>query len=116
MFDTTKFVKPKNENATQIQCEVYRRLKDLNIEVYVEYKSYKSRFDLITVRNNKIISIIETKKKKLKGKPCAYDNRQREKYMAFNIPLFYVIGMEQVNEIIEQIKILHKVVDKDLEV
>ena len=56
------FIQPRFSSATTVQCEVYRQLSNLGIEAEAEYKVNGSRFDLVVIKNGRIIAIIETKK------------------------------------------------------
>lgn len=107
------FVVPRYPSATTVQCEVYRQLSNLGIQVEAEYKFNGCRFDLIVVKAGKIVAIIETKKTYVKPGPPR-EGRQFKKYASFGIPLIYTIGLEQVANTIEEVKKLLNTVDKDL--
>lgn len=111
LFDASVFTRPKFASATTVQCEVYRQLSNLGIEVLAEYKSYGSRFDLVVIKDGKIVAIIETKKY---AKPGPNRGKQYEKYKSYGIPLIYTRGMEQVADTIQEVKKLLNMVDKDL--
>ena len=82
------FTQPKYLAEANIQAEIYLECKSQNIECYLEYRHENCRFDLVIVKNDSIIGIIEVKKthhattkKKLKI--------QREKYKRFGIPVHF---------------------------
>jgi Holliday junction resolvase-like predicted endonuclease len=77
---------PRYLPEANIQAEIYRQCKALQIECYLEYRHLNCRFDVVIVKENKIVGIIEVKKghhqttkKKLKA--------QKEKYAIFGMPL-----------------------------
>lgn len=107
MFNTNRFIKPKFALATTVQCEVYRQLTNLGIQVEAEYKALKCRFDLVVVKDGEIVAIIETKKAYVKPGPPR-KGRQFQKYASFGIPLIYTLGLEQVADTIEEVKKLIK--------
>lgn len=105
-----RFVKPRFPSATTVQCEVYRQLTNLGIRVEAEYKCNGSRFDLIVIRDGKIVAIIETKKRYVKPGPPR-EGRQFKKYSTYGVPLLYTIGLEQVADTIKEVEKLLLVVD-----
>lgn len=110
-----KFIAPKFESATTVQCEVYRQLANLGIQTEAEYKTSGCRFDLVVIQDGKVVAIIETKKAYVKPGPPR-EGRQFKKYSSFGIPLIYTLGLGQVPDTIEQVKKIINYIDKDLEV
>lgn len=98
------YVKPSTHNATTVQCEMYRKLINNGIPVEVEYKIKGSRFDLIVVKNGKVIAIVETKKATKNHKL----GKQYKKYSSYGVPLFYVRGMIQVSGTVKQLVNLYQ--------
>lgn len=92
---------PKRLPEANIQAEIYRRCKELDIECYLEYKHEHCRFDIVIVRDELIIGIIEVKnsvRTKINKR-----TRQYKKYSSYGVPLHYCLGQNYVDSTINQI-------------
>lgn len=87
---------------SNVQSEIYHRLRNDDIEVYTEYKIGRLRCDLVVVKDGYVKGAIEVKKKK--RKTLNHDTRQYTKYMNLNLPIIYCLGSDNINNTINEVK------------
>jgi hypothetical protein len=106
-----EYVRPTRLPEANIQAEVYRRLKELNIECVLEYKFVKEkiRADVIVIKDNKIICACEIKSKLYLNRPVNTTTKQFKKYFSLGIPIFYTGRLEKVDELINRIVNLYNI-------
>ena len=91
-------------SEAQIQAECYRRLRNLGIEVYLEYKHRNCRFDLVVVENGEIVVIVEIKNHQRHYDPArTFKTKQFKKYSSLGIPLVYCLSWDELEKTISQI-------------
>ena len=95
-----KFTKPNRIAEANIQAEFYHQCQLNGIECYLEYKHEHSRFDAVIIMNEEIRFIVEFKSYKTdkKGKT---NTKQLDKYRQYEIPLFLITRMNQIDEAIK---------------
>ena len=105
-----QFIQPKRVAEANIQAELYRRLKELSITCYLEYKiklincttsRRKSlRVDLLVLKNNKIVCLIEIKSHRVKREFLS-QTKQIQTYLSLGIPFILCDNFNFEESIIE---------------
>lgn len=109
MIDELKKVAKRNGfnkiNSAVVQGEFYSRCKENGIICYLEFKWGKSRFDaLIFDKNLNKRFIVEIKSYKDEFEEPNYNTKQLDKYRRYDLPVLLITRLEQIDEIIKQIK------------
>ncbi len=104
-----QFIKPKRIPEANIQAEIYKQLKEVNIESMLEYrfKEFRLRADLIVIKNSKIICACEVKSWS-KPRSINPNGKQFRKYLKLGIPIFYCGRIDKIDNLIEKIKKLYE--------
>ena len=98
-----KYIEPARLPEANIQAEFYRQCKYNGINICLEYKHYKSRFDAIVYNDNKkIIFIIEIKSYKTNKSPKT-KTKQMKKYESYGVPVILITRLEQIEDVIDKI-------------
>lgn len=95
-----KFISRNRIHESNIQAEFYHRCKLRGLNVYLEYRYERCRFDAVMINdNNDIYAIIEFKSRKrpIKGE---YKTKQMEKYSKYNIPILLCVNLENIDKTI----------------
>jgi hypothetical protein len=104
-----KFIPPKRIHESNIQAEVYRRLRNAGIKCFLEYPVYCPKFnssirvDVIIIKDNEIKLFIECKSRKRNKEPYK-KGQQYLKYKSLNMPLIYCMDFNQAVNILDAIK------------
>lgn len=99
--------KVKKYHSANIQAEIYHQCRLEGIDCYLEYSVGGCRFDLITIKDGDIISIIECKSYLNPKKRAKINTVQLEKYRRFGVPVLVAVRMDDVEKTIKEIKRLH---------
>ena len=99
---------PKRCNSTEVQAEIYRKLKDLGFNVRLEVKAIKCRFDIVIFdKYNNARCIIEAKSRnKNYDNERYYRSVQYKKYCKYGIPVILCCRLEEIDDIITKIELL----------
>jgi len=106
-----QFKQPRRVPSAEVQAELYHRLREVGIEVHLEYRApgvpgykrgRKCVFDLVIVVDGRILGIIECKRRGRRNAPTGRSGQERA-YLSFGISLLWCYGMEDVPEIFERI-------------
>jgi len=103
-----------NRNEATIQAEIYRQLKNNNIDCYLEIKiknpkrKLNSIVDIVVCDDNgNIVYFIEVKPKPKTIKPKKDKTIQEDRYVElfehYKIPYIYCYGHEQIKETVRTI-------------
>lgn len=106
MSGKTLLISEKNNirNSSQIQCELFRILKNDGYDCHVELRYDNCRFDLVVAYNDVIFVIVECKDTK---RTCINKKtRQYIRYSNFNAKLIYCLNEEKISSVIKLIKVL----------
>ena len=91
--------------SAQIGAEFYHKCRQVDIDLHMEYRLDKSRFDCVMVKNGRIILIIEFKSKKIKNsKKVKTSGSQYTKYSQYGIDILYVNHMDCINDCVNTAK------------
>ena len=103
------FIKPKRIPEANIQAEIYRFCRNNNIKVCLEYKVENCRLDIVIVKHERIILIIETKsRKKEYPKNKRYKTKQINKYKKFEVPILVCASWYEIEQTCKEIKRMYE--------
>lgn len=96
----------KRISEANIQAEFYRKCLENKLNCYLEYKYDKCRFDAVLYHkyNKDIYAIVEIKSYIKKQSPNL-NTKQLEKYSQYNIPIYVIGRIEDIDSTIEKILI-----------
>lgn len=102
-----KPIKYDNSNRlpeANVQAELYRRCWNQGIKCILEHRHEGCRFDaLILDSNYEAIAIVEVKNARKLRKPLL-ERKQYQKYSAFGVPVIYLNGYKEINQVIEHVR------------
>jgi hypothetical protein len=100
------FRKPDVPSEGQVQGEFYRRCRNANIEIHLEYfGDGHCRFDGVIVRGNAIVAIIECKRDVPDKRPAGKrEESQRQRYGSFGVPVVWVRGMRGIEAAFAEVR------------
>lgn len=93
-----EFKPPKTPHEANLTAEVYRRLKNVGVEVYISYRIKGSEFDLVVFRDGHIKAIYEMKTSRDHYRK---KGSQFRRYLGNLAPLFIVVGFEGITEAVD---------------
>lgn len=109
---TLIFTPPKRLPEANIQAELYRLLRNSNIKCCLEYRMLCKetdsflRADIVTIKNNRITSIIECKSRD-NNFNVNTSGKQYYQYSTFGIPIFYCMNFKHVTRTVNLVELLH---------
>lgn len=93
--------KDKINTEEKVRIEFCKLLEDWGVEYATEYLLDDCRFDVVILFHNKIVGIIEIKKKETKASKLYTKSKQIQKYEKYNIPVFLLRGMKDLKRGLE---------------
>ena len=94
---------PHRISHTQLQAEFYRQCYNKGINIFCEYYYDDCRFDAVVYHKNQVLILIEIKNYKKKRAPNL-TTKQYAKYSRYNLPLYYIVNIDDIEPIVEKIK------------
>lgn len=102
-----KYHKPAYPAESEVQAEFYRRCRNQEIEIHLEYRGdARCRFDCVIVRGGDIVCIVECKKTPQGAIPTnkRADAEQAARYGGFGVPLVYVRGLGDIERAYAEVR------------
>ena len=97
----------KRISEANIQAEVYHRLRLAGITCYLEYKYQNCRFDMVIVKGDEIILIVEFKSRIKQIGKINTKGKQYQKYTAFGVPVLYCTHQSEIEDTMRVIRKYH---------
>lgn len=100
------FKPPPSFTSTQVLAEFYRRARNAEIEIFLDYESRtntgrKCRFNAVVVKGDRILAIVACKRSPNAARGTT---RQKTRYESFGVPVIWVRGMDRVQTAVEAAK------------
>lgn len=99
-----KLIIKRRISEANIQAEFYCRCKENNLNCYLEYKIDNCRFDCVIYDENKNIYAIVEIKSYTRDKEPNWNTKQMRKYRQFNLPIYLITKIDQIDNIISKLK------------
>ncbi len=100
-----KYIKPKKLAEANVQAELYRQLKNNDIDCVLEYAVHVPllncgmRIDVIIISKGEIIAAIECKSRGA-DRTINRRGRQYRKYQTLGVPFFYCMNIDEIPKIV----------------
>lgn len=91
-------------SEANIQAEVYHRLRLAGIICYLEYKHQNCRFDMVIIKGDVIVLIVEFKSRIRHIGRINTKGKQYQKYTAFDVPVIYCTNKSEIDDTVRVIK------------
>ena len=108
-----KFIRPKKIPEANIQAEIYKRLRDRDVQCCLEYKHRISessfiRVDVAVIYKDELLLFIECKSRKEGSKPYR-EGRQYINYLSSGVEFIYCMGWWDIAKTLDiAFEMLHK--------
>lgn len=109
---TPEFKEPRKIPEANIQAECYRQLTNKGIKCYLEYAIQGNRkagvrgarFDMIILKENTIVAIVEFKSRFIENADINRPSKQLKRYESYGLPVILCCHMTKIPETIRKIE------------